>query len=82
MTPKQVEKLAAAAYAVCSPHRNLAHLSESVTALAETLREVDPARVYSPSAPQAGADDSADPSLHDSPRLSRLIGANEAATHD
>lgn len=80
MTPKQIEKLMAAAYCVTAVVRG-SHPPE-VKQLAATLAEVDPGRAYDPCAPMAGADGPLDVSLRHSPRLPRLIGENEAGIHD
>jgi hypothetical protein len=82
MTPKQIEKLAAAAWAVALAPTAAAE-QERVGEMRQLLHSVDPNGVYQPGAPTAGLDAQEDfVSLRDSPRLSRAIGANEAAFHD
>lgn len=83
MTPKQVEKLAAAAHAAVAAHRSLPELTRDLTKLGEVLREVDPAGIYNPAGSLAfragGTAEPPEPTLRECPRLKRL---DEASVHD
>lgn len=87
MTPKQIERVMAAAHAACAAHGTVFELNRTLTTLGAVLREVDPANVYKRGTvgdeiAAAGLGEPREVSLRDSPRLSRAIGANEAGTHD
>jgi hypothetical protein len=87
MTPKQIEKVMAAAHRAVEAHRTLPELSEDLAKLGAVLREVDPANVYKRGTlgdeiAAAGLGEPREASLRDCPRLPRLIGENEAGTHD
>jgi hypothetical protein len=85
MTPKQIEKLARAAWGVAlaaTPEEE----QELVGVLRQTLHGVDPRGVYQGnSVPEELAQRRAEEpyvSLRDSPRLPKLIGENEAGFHE
>jgi hypothetical protein len=85
MTPKQIEKLAAAAWAVALAP-TAAEEQERVGEMRQLLHSVYPTGLYQrnsvPVELAARCSDEPYVPLRDSPRVSKLIGENEAAFHD
>lgn len=85
MTPKQIEKLARAAWAVALA-ATMEEEQELVGVLRQTLHEVDPRAVFQgnsvPAELTARCGDEPYVSLKDSPRLPKLIGESEAGFHE
>ena len=80
MKTKEIEKLLALAWAVALAPTP-AEEQERVGELRQALHAADPSGTYQANAPTAGADEP-DVSLRDSPRVSKLIGENEAGFHE
>jgi hypothetical protein len=82
MTPKQVEKLAAAAWAVANAGHGACPVINRIS-LGEELRtvlvEIDPGRTYDPYTPTSALLDANEKSLRDSPTLKT---AAAAGTHE